>query len=377
MVVSPGSLTHVVEVHKKSTTSVNKMDVSGCLIEVVPFIGDVGSCISKVVRKLVRDDLIPRLTGLALGLFFEETSNLHYVREFLSHATDIDHDTLVKLRQGYISECNSISVAVGFIIETYSTGSRNPHKSAQDEIDKMVVRVSAHLKENGIDRDNMTTQESTLVKNFLERLDGLDFMRDPLLTTALLLATPPQLLNQAAMSFLAGLGIYLGCSYTKMLNSGTGKGGGVALLIIYLPIDWHHTGSRFPYKGYVAGPQASDQSVGAGRSNEATVGHETVEGIEMSNLGARQSPQASTASRQVDGDNTSESRIPAIPVPAFDSSTGTSQETALPDTTGLAQGQAQALLEEAIEAQKHTTRAMEALLQLYQNKPTGNPPSIT
>lgn len=89
------------------------MDVSGCLIEVVPFIGDVGSCISKVVRKLVRDDLIPRLTGLALGLFFEETSNLHYVREFLSHATDIDHDTLVKLRQGYISECNSISVAVG------------------------------------------------------------------------------------------------------------------------------------------------------------------------------------------------------------------------------------------------------------------------
>lgn len=85
------------------------MDVLGCLFDVLPFLGHVASRISK----LLRAGLIPRLTGLALGLFFEETSNLHYVREFLSHATDIDHDTLVKLRQGYISECNSISVAVG------------------------------------------------------------------------------------------------------------------------------------------------------------------------------------------------------------------------------------------------------------------------
>lgn len=81
------------------------MDVLGCLVDVSPIIS--------YVVELLRDELIPRLTGLALGLFFEETGNLRYVREFLSHAPNMDHDTLDKLRQGYISEYNSISVAVG------------------------------------------------------------------------------------------------------------------------------------------------------------------------------------------------------------------------------------------------------------------------
>lgn len=256
-------------------------------------------------------------------------------------------------------------------------------------------------------------QEYMLVNDFLDRLDSLDSLRDPLLTTALLLATPPQLLNQAAMSFLAGLGIYLGCSYTKRLNSGTGKGGGVALLISYIIFTAHRlasywvpvsinrlrsrrtrngsrdvnlmrklikqTQARYAHaaKHISHQPQSSDQSMGPRRPNEATVGPAIVVDIEMSNLGARQSPQASTASRQVDGDNTSESRTSAAPIPDSEVSTGTSQETTLPDTPILAQGQAQALLIEAIEAQRHTTQAMEALLQLYQNKSIGTPPSTT
>lgn len=286
-------------------------------------------------------------------------------------------------------------------------------RSEQDEIDDLVIRTSARLIENGIDRDNLTIQEFMLVKNFLNRLDGLDSLRNPLLTTALLLATPPQLLNQAAMSFLAGLGIYVGCSYTNGSNSGTGKGGGVALLIIYIIFTAHRLASYWvpisiqrlrnrrtrmgshgvnllrklikqtearytrAAKRFSNQPQSLSQSMGSRRPNEAIIGPATVEEIAMFNLGARQSPQASTASRQVDGDNTSESRTSATPVPHSEVSTGTSQETALPDTPSLAQGQAQALLSDAIEAQRNTTRAMEALLQLYQNKPAGTPPPTT
>jgi hypothetical protein len=77
------------------------------------------------------------------------------------------------------------------------------------------------------------------LRDAIDRLDTVNRWKIASSASAMMLATPTQLLTLALNAFIIGLGVYLGCIYSANLIPALTPSGSLAVLILYILVTWY------------------------------------------------------------------------------------------------------------------------------------------